>query len=75
MQAPKQGPWRAGAAYQLAPHGLLSLLSYTAQEQRLGDDTAHSRLFPPMSIKNQESARCCNAFNPSTQEAEAGEPL
>ena len=39
----KQRPWR-GAAYWLAPHGLLSLLSYRPQDHQPRYDTIHSRL-------------------------------
>jgi hypothetical protein len=42
-----QRPW-SDAAYWLAPHGLLSLLSCTAE-----DTTSHSRQGPSTSIINQ----------------------
>lgn len=41
-----QRPWRS-AAYWLALHGLLNLLSYTTQDHSPRDDTAHSGLGPP----------------------------
>ena len=42
------------AAYWLAPHGLLSLLSYITQDHLPRDGTAHSGLSPPTPIINQE---------------------
>ena len=41
-----------GAAYWLAPHGLLSLLSYRTQVHQLRHDPTHNRLGPPPSITN-----------------------
>jgi hypothetical protein len=38
------------AAYWLAPHGLLSLLSYTTQDHPPRARTAHCGLGPPPSI-------------------------
>ena len=38
-------PWR-NAAYWLAPHGLLSLLSYSTQDHQPRSGTAHSALYP-----------------------------
>ena len=39
-------PWR-GAAYWLAPCGLLSLLSYRTQDHKPRDGTTHNELGPP----------------------------
>ena len=36
-----QRPWK-GAAYWLAPHGLLSLLSYRTQDHQPRDGTTHN---------------------------------
>jgi hypothetical protein len=36
-----------GAAYQPAPHGLLSLLCYRTQDHQPRDDPTHNRLAPP----------------------------
>ena len=47
-----QKPWR-GAAYWLAYHGLLSLLSYRTQDNQPRDGTTHHKLVPPLSITNQ----------------------
>ena len=41
-----QRPWRS-AAYCLAPHGLLSLLSYRTQDHQPRDGTTHSGLGLP----------------------------
>jgi hypothetical protein len=43
-----------GAAIWLAPHGPLSLLSYTTQNHLRRDGTAHSGMGPPVSITNQD---------------------
>jgi hypothetical protein len=43
--------WR-NAAYRLAPHGLLNLLSYRVQEHQPRDSTTHNRLGPPSSMNN-----------------------
>jgi hypothetical protein len=40
-----QRPWR-GAAYWIAPNGLLSLLSYRSQDQQPRDGTTHDWLDP-----------------------------
>jgi hypothetical protein len=40
-----RGPWR-GAAYWLASHVLLSLLSYKTQNHQPRDDISHNRLDP-----------------------------
>jgi hypothetical protein len=50
-----QRPWRNTACW-LAPHGLLSLLSYTTQDHLLRGGTTHSGLGPPPSVINQENA-------------------
>ena len=50
-----QRPWK-GAAYWLALHGLLSLLSYRTQDHQPRDGTAHSELGPPLSITNERNA-------------------
>jgi hypothetical protein len=44
-----QRPWR-GAAYWLAPHGLLSLLCYRTQDHQPRDTTTHIGLGPPSLI-------------------------
>lgn len=44
-----QRPWR-GAAYWLAPHGFLSLISYRTQDHHPRDDTIHKELGPSPSI-------------------------
>ena len=41
-----QRPW-TGAAYLLAPHGLLSLLSYRTQDHQPRDGPTHNGLGPP----------------------------
>ena len=41
-----QKPWR-GAAYWLALHGLLSLLSYRTQDHQPRDGPTHNGLGPP----------------------------
>ena len=41
-----QKPWR-GAAYWLAPHGLLSLLSYRTQDHQPRDGPTHNGQNPP----------------------------
>jgi hypothetical protein len=46
-----QRPWK-GAAYWLAPHGLLGLLSYRTQDHQPRDGTTHNGLGPPPSITN-----------------------
>jgi hypothetical protein len=56
----RAGTWRQelmqrpgrDAAYWLAPHGLLSLLSYRTQVHQLRHDPTHNRLGPPPSITN-----------------------
>ena len=47
--------WR-GAAYWLAPHGLLGLLSYRTRDHQPRDGTAHHGLGPPPLITNGENA-------------------
>jgi hypothetical protein len=49
-----QRPWR-NTAYRLAPHGLLSLLSYTIQDHQPRDGTPHSELSPLPLTTNQEN--------------------
>ena len=44
-----QRPWR-GAAYWLAPHGLLSLLSYRNLDHQPRDGITHNSLGPPPSV-------------------------
>ena len=51
----KQRPWR-GAAYWLALHGLLSLLSYKTHVYLPRGDTAQSGLGPSTSIIKEEYA-------------------
>ena len=56
----RAGTWRPkviwrGAAYRLATHGLLSLLSYRNHDDWPRDSTAHNGLGPP-SITNEENA-------------------
>jgi hypothetical protein len=46
-----QRPWR-GAAYSLALHGLLSLLSYRLLDHQSRDGITHNGLGPPLSITN-----------------------
>ena len=46
--------WR-GAAYLLAPHGLLSLLSYRTQDHQASDTTHNGLDPPPSSITNYEN--------------------
>ena len=46
-----KAPWR-GAAYWLAPHGLLNLLSSRTQNHQPREGTTHKGLRPPMSIIN-----------------------
>ena len=46
--------WR-GAAYWLAPHGLLSFLSYRTQDYQPRDGITHRGLGPPLSTTNQEN--------------------
>ena len=41
-----------GAAYWLAPYGLLSLLSYRAQDHQTRDSTTQKGLGAPSSISN-----------------------
>lgn len=41
--------WRS-AVYLLAPHGLLSLLTYSTQDHQHRDDATHDWLSPPTSI-------------------------
>ena len=49
-----QRPWRE-AAYWLASHGLLSLLSYRTQDHQPKDGTTHHGLNPPPSVTNEEN--------------------
>jgi hypothetical protein len=51
----EQRPWRS-MAYWLTPHGLLSLLPYTIENDLPRDGTIHSGLSPPTAIINQENA-------------------
>ena len=44
-----QRPWRC-AAYWLAPHGLLSLLSFRCQDHQPRNGTTHNGPVPPTSI-------------------------
>jgi hypothetical protein len=46
-----QKPWR-GAASWLAPHGLLSLLSYRTQDHQLRGGTTHNGLGPSLLISS-----------------------
>ena len=46
-----QRPWGV-AAYWLAPHGLLSLLSYKTQDQQAMNGTTHNGLGSPLPITN-----------------------
>lgn len=46
-----QRSWR-GAAYRLAPHGLLSLLSYSTQSRLTRGGATRNGLGPPPSITN-----------------------
>ena len=52
----RAGTWRKdaeameGAAYWLAPHGLLSLLSYRTQDHQPKDGTTHNGLGPLLFI-------------------------
>ena len=56
----KAGTWRQelmqklwrGATYQLAPHGLLRLLSYRTQDTQLKDGATRNGLCPSLSITN-----------------------
>ena len=50
-----QRGWRS-AAYWLALHGLLGLLSYRTQDHQTRIGTVHSVLGPPASIINEENA-------------------
>ena len=50
MQKPQRG-----AAYWLALHGFLSLLSCRTQDHQLMDGTTHRGLGPSPSIMNQEN--------------------
>lgn len=50
MQRPQMN-----SAYQLACHGLLSLLLYTIQDHVIGDGTIHSSLGSPIQVINQEN--------------------
>jgi hypothetical protein len=43
------------AAFCLAPHGLLSLLSYITQNHLLRGGATHNGLGPPLSMINQEN--------------------
>jgi hypothetical protein len=49
-----QRPWR-DAAHWLAPHGLLSLLSYRTQEHQPRDGPTHSGRGPLPSITNEKN--------------------
>lgn len=49
-----QRPWRS-AAYRLASHGLLSLLSYGTEDLLRRWSTAHSGLGPPTAIINTKN--------------------
>lgn len=58
----RAGTWRQkmqrpqmNSAYQLACHGLLSLLLYTIQDHVIGDGTIHSSLGSPIQVINQEN--------------------
>jgi hypothetical protein len=51
-----QRPWRRAAYYWLAPHGLLSLLSYRTQDHQPRDGPTHNGLGPPSLITNLENA-------------------
>jgi hypothetical protein len=54
-----QRPWR-DAAYWLAPHGLLSLLSYKTQDHQPRTGTAHSDLGVLTStISEEDVPRAC----------------
>lgn len=44
------------AAYCLAHHTLLNLLSFSTQERHPKDGTIHNELGPPTSITDQENA-------------------
>lgn len=46
---------RRGAAYWLAAHGLLGLLSYKSQGYQPTCDTIHNRLGPPTSTIDQDN--------------------
>jgi hypothetical protein len=51
----KAGTWRKiwrGATYQLAPHGLIRLLSYRTQDTQFRNDTTHNGQSPSLSITN-----------------------
>ena len=50
-----QRPWR-DAAYWLAPHGLLSLLSYRNLDHQPRDGITHNSLGPPPSVTSVENA-------------------
>lgn len=54
----KQKPWR-NAACQLAPHILLSLLSYTVKTQLSRTGSTHGRVDPSTSITNQDVKQIC----------------
>ena len=45
-----------GSAHWLAPHGLLSLLSYRTQGYQPREDTTHNGPGPPPSTTNEENA-------------------
>ena len=49
-----QRPWR-GAAYWLAPHGLLSLLSYRTQDHQPKDGSTQNGVGSLLSITNLKS--------------------
>lgn len=58
-----QRPWRT-FAYWLAPHGLLSPLSYSTQDYQLRGDPTQSDLDSITSIINQENKpRACPQVN------------
>jgi hypothetical protein len=61
-----QRPWR-GAAYWFAPHGLLSLLSYTAQDDQPRDDTDHSELDSLTLTISQENSPQANLVGTFSQ--------
>ena len=48
-----QRPWR-DVAYWIAPHGLLSLLSYRIQDHQPRNGTTYNGLGPPLLITNRE---------------------
>ena len=49
-----QRPWK-GAAYWLAPRGLLNLLSYRTQDHQPRDRTTHNGLGSPTSVTDYEN--------------------